>query len=627
MENFFIELADDIYNVCIYKLNFLSTSKDKILSEIAENIKNHLDLEKQKISDKYDLKDFRSKAMKIQSLLGILSSTQKAYSNWIKPLIKTCYQNLSIDLENRSILIAHSVEYIYPLHSEGFGLYIDILSNFTDCLPDDLTKNILDVFVVPSEAYIDIKSLAILGHEIGHIFWRIHSDKFEDIISTEFEDYYKAKVPKKVAQEKLLFLKFEEQEIFLSHTQEVFCDKIGRKLFNAVFDIATINILKDVNITKGTMSHPPPMHRLNNSYNELDDFVKQQNSLSDLIKSIVDNYYPREPLSYIYDKKEQVDNAIDKIFLEILNHSITISELTEIEEIWHKVSFEIDNFRPPIETTKDSLLLINPIEVVFGCVLYSFNKKHIKDNNLYFKNSSEDNEQRKYDFIKGKLVDHLIFSINNYEFANSVIEKVDINFDNLKNTLWSLRQSDDPLVIHPESQYSYSAVDLRLGCHFLVHKTPKYTHISPYPNEKKPINECYEEIYIEPAGELILHPHQLILASTLEYVCLPNSYFGLILGRSSWGRMGLNIATAITVQPGYKGCITLELRNLGETPLQLNVGVRIAQLCLVKVPLDTAENIEYYTNKDRKYIGPVKTEYPKIDKDIDWDILFSFDSK
>ena len=36
-----------------------------------------------------------------------------------------------------------------------------------------------------------------------------------------------------------------------------------------------------------------------------------------------------------------------------------------------------------------------------------------------------------------------------------------------------------------------------------------------------------------------------------------------VLGRSSWGRVGLIVATAVMVQPGYTGTLTLELVNEG----------------------------------------------------------------
>ena len=34
---------------------------------------------------------------------------------------------------------------------------------------------------------------------------------------------------------------------------------------------------------------------------------------------------------------------------------------------------------------------------------------------------------------------------------------------------------------------------------------------------------------------------------------------GYVIGRSSWGRRGLVIATAVEVHPGFVGCLTLEI--------------------------------------------------------------------
>jgi len=51
-----------------------------------------------------------------------------------------------------------------------------------------------------------------------------------------------------------------------------------------------------------------------------------------------------------------------------------------------------------------------------------------------------------------------------------------------------------------------------------------------------------------------------------------------VLGRSTWGRLGLIVATAVGIQPNFAGTLTLELRNLGEAPLSLYPGQIIAQL-------------------------------------------------
>ena len=57
-----------------------------------------------------------------------------------------------------------------------------------------------------------------------------------------------------------------------------------------------------------------------------------------------------------------------------------------------------------------------------------------------------------------------------------------------------------------------------------------------------------------------------------EYVQLPPGLMCYVIGKSSWGRMGLIIATATKVDPGFKGCITLEIVNEGEIPLVLYPG-------------------------------------------------------
>jgi dCTP deaminase len=164
----------------------------------------------------------------------------------------------------------------------------------------------------------------------------------------------------------------------------------------------------------------------------------------------------------------------------------------------------------------------------------------------------------------------------------------------------------------------------------LLNKTSGYTHISPQPRltdatEKDiPIEAFYQELFVPVGDEFVLHPHQFVLAATLEYICVPFDYYALVLGRSSWGRLGLNIATATTVHAGFRGCITLELRNLGETPLPLKVGLRIAQLCLIPVPVPptSEEHLGYFATLS-KYIGPVAPEIPKIKDDEDWVLLNS----
>ena len=56
----------------------------------------------------------------------------------------------------------------------------------------------------------------------------------------------------------------------------------------------------------------------------------------------------------------------------------------------------------------------------------------------------------------------------------------------------------------------------------------------------------------------LLLPGQFVLATTMEYVALPDDLTAFVEGRSSLGRLGLFIQNAGWVDPGFEGEITLE---------------------------------------------------------------------
>ena len=87
----------------------------------------------------------------------------------------------------------------------------------------------------------------------------------------------------------------------------------------------------------------------------------------------------------------------------------------------------------------------------------------------------------------------------------------------------------------------------------------------------------------------ILLPNQFVLATTMEYIVLPNDITAFVEGRSSLGRMGLFIQNAGWVDPGFRGEITLELFNANRCDIELKAGRRIGQLVFAKMD-DTALN-------------------------------------
>jgi dCTP deaminase len=144
----------------------------------------------------------------------------------------------------------------------------------------------------------------------------------------------------------------------------------------------------------------------------------------------------------------------------------------------------------------------------------------------------------------------------------------------------------DPFVLAPTPDLSIvrtsgaAAIDLRLGTWFLTAKTSRHTVLDIY-NLKEPIpteRDIMRRMYVPLGEKFILHPRSFVLAATLEWIRMPKRFAGYVNGRSSWGRRGLVIETAPGVHPGFSGCLTLELANVGEIPIALMPGTSICQL-------------------------------------------------
>lgn len=84
--------------------------------------------------------------------------------------------------------------------------------------------------------------------------------------------------------------------------------------------------------------------------------------------------------------------------------------------------------------------------------------------------------------------------------------------------------------------------------------------------------------------ELMLVPSDFVLASTAEWVEFGPELAGRVEGKSSMGRRGLLVhCTAGFIDPGFKGQITLELANVGTTPVRLRLGQKICQITALRL--------------------------------------------
>ncbi len=153
-------------------------------------------------------------------------------------------------------------------------------------------------------------------------------------------------------------------------------------------------------------------------------------------------------------------------------------------------------------------------------------------------------------------------------------------------------------MINPKIQIGSSSVDLRLGTQFKLIKITKHAYFDPSKDIeiiRREVINYTEKIHVSPMEEFVLHPKEFVLASTLEYIKLPRNLAGRLEGRSTWGRVGLQIhSTAGFVDPGFEGTLAFELYNAGKTPLPLFAGIRVAQISFY----ECAEATIPYSKKD-----------------------------
>jgi len=143
------------------------------------------------------------------------------------------------------------------------------------------------------------------------------------------------------------------------------------------------------------------------------------------------------------------------------------------------------------------------------------------------------------------------------------------------NTIKNMLESEE-LVIDPvdEVQIQPASVDMRLGNDFL--KVDE--------NSLALMTLKDEVTYREVIGsEIIIPPNSFLLATTKEYIKLPDNLTAFVEGRSSIGRMGLFIQNAGWVDPGFEGQITLELFNANRLPIKLEADRRICQLVFAQM--------------------------------------------
>lgn len=168
-----------------------------------------------------------------------------------------------------------------------------------------------------------------------------------------------------------------------------------------------------------------------------------------------------------------------------------------------------------------------------------------------------------------------------------------------------------------DEQIGAVTIDLRVGTDFLTMHQGRDAFIDTSNNEynNRPIRSNFTDTRRKLGETFLLHPNQPIIFSTLEYIKLPLNVFGTLTLRSSYSRLGLTISTI--VQPGYCGCLSVELINSGNIPINIVSGARLLQLKLTELENNTYD----YFNSPRKYTCQVRPISSRANEDNDLLIL------
>ena len=157
-----------------------------------------------------------------------------------------------------------------------------------------------------------------------------------------------------------------------------------------------------------------------------------------------------------------------------------------------------------------------------------------------------------------------------------------------------------------------ASIDLRLGAWFVTLRQSRLPFLdvrSPDDADGPRENRMTRTYYIPFGQQFILHPRNFVLGVTMEWIRLPRKIGGYVVGKSSWGRRGLVIATAVGVHPGFSGCLTLEITNLGELPISIQPGMQICQLFLHDVTTNSdAVDQSPFVGKRRPTLGSVQLD-------------------
>lgn len=131
--------------------------------------------------------------------------------------------------------------------------------------------------------------------------------------------------------------------------------------------------------------------------------------------------------------------------------------------------------------------------------------------------------------------------------------------------------------------------DLRVGRKFKIFTNVNNSIIDP--------KDFSENSFVDFEGDVcIIPPNSFVLAYSEECIAMPGDLLGVVLGKSTYARCGIN-CLATPLEPGWVGHVTLEFANTTPLPAKIYAGEGSCQVLFFK-----GENCRTsYSDRNGKY--------------------------
>lgn len=143
--------------------------------------------------------------------------------------------------------------------------------------------------------------------------------------------------------------------------------------------------------------------------------------------------------------------------------------------------------------------------------------------------------------------------------------------------------------------------DIRLSNEFKI-----FTNVNSVIVDPKNFDE---KAFVDFEGDFcIIPPNSFALARSFEYVNMPKNVTAIILGKSTYARVGI-VENFTPLESGWKGYITIEISNTTPLPAKVYAGEGIAQILF----FETEEDCEVsYADRNGKYQGQTGITLSKV---------------